>query len=43
MPRSNWRRKWMTANYAVAIALAMIGWLWLFGWFAIKVFHLLSA
>jgi hypothetical protein len=36
MPRSNWRRYWMTSIYYVTIALAMIGWLWLIAWIALK-------
>jgi hypothetical protein len=41
--KSNWRRKWANANYAVSAALAMIGWLWFFGWLAVKVFDFVSA
>jgi hypothetical protein len=32
--RDDMRRYWMIANYLVAIALAMIGWLWLIAWIA---------
>jgi hypothetical protein len=28
------RQTWMKANYFVAIAVAMIGWLWLIVWIA---------
>jgi hypothetical protein len=30
------RHYWMTANYIVALALAMIGWLWLIAWIALQ-------
>jgi hypothetical protein len=28
------RRYWLTANYLIALTLAMIGWLWLIVWIA---------
>jgi hypothetical protein len=34
MRRDDLRRYWMIANYLIAIALAMIGWLWLIAWVA---------
>jgi hypothetical protein len=30
------RRYWMMANYLAAIALAMLGWLWLIAWIVRK-------
>jgi hypothetical protein len=34
MRRGNVRRYWIAANYFVAVALAMMGWLWLIVWMA---------
>jgi hypothetical protein len=34
--RAEMRRYWLTANYLVAITLAMIGWLWLIAWVAMQ-------
>jgi hypothetical protein len=34
MRRDDMRRYWMSANYLIAITLAMIGWLWLIAWIA---------
>jgi hypothetical protein len=31
-------KDWMKANYLIAITLAMIGWLWLFGWIVKRLF-----
>jgi hypothetical protein len=30
------RNLWMAANYFVAIAIAMTGWLWLIAWLAMQ-------
>jgi hypothetical protein len=32
------RQVWMKANYFIAVALAMMGWLWLFVWIAMQLF-----
>jgi hypothetical protein len=33
------REKWMIINYAVAVAVAMIGWIWFLAWAGEKIFH----
>jgi hypothetical protein len=32
------RQRWMKINYSIAVALAMIGWLWLIAWIAMQFF-----
>jgi hypothetical protein len=32
------RQAWMKANYFIAVALAMLGWLSLFAWIAMQFF-----
>jgi hypothetical protein len=36
--RDNMRRYWMYANYLIAMALAMFGWLWLIASFVRRIF-----
>jgi hypothetical protein len=30
------RHRWVKINYCIAVASAMIGWLWLIAWFAMQ-------
>jgi hypothetical protein len=36
--KSNVRRRWLAANYSVAILIATIGWFWLIAWIAMHLF-----